>query len=167
MSKSRQYFPSVTLKTLYNSLFLPYINYCNLIWDLHMPPTLNSSIYSKRKPFELSRFLLQELVLNLFSRSLIFFLSIHFINFMFLVLYSHSLIAFYLPLFPRSSTLIVILIDYLTRSRFNLHKMSLRYQFAISSQAPTIWNDIPLTARDSLTTTCFKKKLKRHFLSLN
>ena len=60
---------------------------------------------------------------------------------MFLVLYSHSLIAFYLPLFPRSSTLIVILIDYLTRSRFNLHKMSLRYQFAISSQAPTIWNE--------------------------
>ena len=57
--------------------------------------------------------------------------------------------------------------DYLTRSRFNLHKMSLRYQFAISSQAPTIWNDIPLTVRDSLTTTNFKKKLKLHFLSLN
>ena len=53
--------------------------------------------------------------------------------------------------------------DYLTRSRFNLHKMSLRYQFAISSQAPTIWNDIPLTVRDSLTTTNFKKKLKLHF----
>ena len=73
-----------------------------------MPPTLNPSIYSKRKPFELSPFLLHELVLSLFSRSLIFFLSIHFINFMFLVLYSHTLIAFYLPLFPPSSTLIVI-----------------------------------------------------------
>ena len=46
--------------------------------------------------------------------------------------------------------------DYLTRTRFNLHKMSLRYQFAICSQAPTIWNDIPLTVRDSLTTTNFK-----------
>ena len=57
--------------------------------------------------------------------------------------------------------------DYLTRSRFNLHKMSLRYQFAISSQAPTIWNDIPLTVRDSLTTSNFKKKLKLHFLSLS
>ena len=55
--------------------------------------------------------------------------------------------------------------DYLTRSRFNLHKMSLRYQFAISSQAPTIWNDIPLTVRGSLTTTNFKKKQKLHFLS--
>ena len=45
--------------------------------------------------------------------------------------------------------------------------MSLRYQFAISSQAPTIWNDIPLTLRDGLTTTNFKKELKLHFLSLN
>ena len=31
-SKSRRYLPSVTLKALYNSLFLPYINYYNLIW---------------------------------------------------------------------------------------------------------------------------------------
>ena len=47
--------------------------------------------------------------------------------------------------------------DYPTCSCFNLHKMSLRYQFAISSQAPIIWNDIPLTVRNSLTTTNFKK----------
>lgn len=100
-SKSRRYLPSVTLKSLYNSLFLPYINYCNLIWA-------STSIFSKTKPFELSPFLLHELVLSLLSPSLIFFLSIHFINFMFLALYSHTLIAFYLPLFRRSSTLIVI-----------------------------------------------------------
>ena len=56
---------------------------------------------------------------------------------------------------------------FLTRSRFNLHKMSVRYQFVISSQAPIIWNDIPLTVLDSLTTTNFKKKLKLHFSSLN
>ena len=35
--------------------------------------------------------------------------------------------------------------DYLTRSYLNLHRISRRYQFAISSQAPTIWNDMPLT----------------------
>ena len=53
--------------------------------------------------------------------------------------------------------------DYLTRSRFNLYRMSLRYRFAICSQAPTIWNDMPLTVRDSLTTSNFKKKIKIHF----
>ena len=125
----------------------------------HMPLTLNPSIYSKRNPFELSPFLLQELVLSLFSRSLIFFLSLYFKDFMLLFLYSYTLIAFYLNLFPPFSTL--------TRCCFNLHKMSLRYQFVISSQAPTIWNGVPLTVRDSLTTTNFKKKLKLHFLSLN
>ena len=32
LCKSRRYLPLNTLKTLYNSLFLPYINYCSLIW---------------------------------------------------------------------------------------------------------------------------------------
>ena len=32
LSRSRRYVPSVTLKALYNSLFLPYINYSNFIW---------------------------------------------------------------------------------------------------------------------------------------
>ena len=31
-SKSRRCLPLVILKTLYNSLFLPYINFCHLIW---------------------------------------------------------------------------------------------------------------------------------------
>ena len=45
--------------------------------------------------------------------------------------------------------------------------MSLRYQFAISCQAPIIWNDIPFTVLNSVTTTNFKKNLKLYFLSLN
>ena len=45
--------------------------------------------------------------------------------------------------------------------------ISLRYQFAISSQAPTISNDILLTVRNNLTTTNFKKNLNLYFLSLN
>ena len=130
-----------------------------------MPPTLNPSIYSKRKPFELSPFLLQELVLSLFSRRLIFFLSIHTFHVSCFV-FSH-----FNRLLPACLSSLLHFNrdfhDYLTRSRFNLHKMSLRYQFAISFQAPAIWNDFPLTVRDSLATTNFKKKLKLHFLSLN
>lgn len=57
--------------------------------------------------------------------------------------------------------------DYSTRSCFNLHKFSRRYQFAICSQAPTIWNDLPLTFHNSLTISNFKKKLKLYFLNLN
>ena len=74
-----------------------------------MPPTLNLFIYSKRKPFVLSPFLLHKHALSLSSLRLIFFLFIDSINSMFLALYSHILITFYLPLFPCSSTLIVLL----------------------------------------------------------
>ena len=42
-----------------------------------------------------------------------------------------------------------------------------RYQFAISSQAPIIWNEIPLSIRNSPTTANFKKEPKLYFLSLN
>ena len=42
-----------------------------------------------------------------------------------------------------------------------------RYQFTISSQASIIWNEIPLSIRNSPTTTNFKKELKLYFLSLN
>ena len=54
------------------------------------------------------------------------------------------------------------------RFRFNLHKMSLRYQFSISSPRlfGTISSWLSVTAY-VYTTTYFKKKLKLYFLSLN
>ena len=45
----------------------------------------------------------------------------------------------------------------MTRSCFNLHKTFRKYQFAITWQASLIWNDIPLTVRNSLTVSDFKK----------
>ena len=51
----------------------------------------------------------------------------------------------------------------MTRSRFNLHKTCHKYQFAISWQAPIIWNDIPLTVRNNLTVRNFKKNLRLYF----
>ena len=61
---------SATLKYII-SLFLPYINYCNLIWaSIHMPPTLNLFYLLQKRAFVLSPFLLREHVLRLFSLSL-------------------------------------------------------------------------------------------------
>lgn len=50
--------------------------------------------------------------------------------------------------------------NYLTRSRFNLHKTCPKYQFAITWQAPIIWNDIPLSVRNNLTVSNYKKNLR-------
>ena len=91
---SRRYLPSITLKALYNSLFYTVSTFVILSGHLHMPPTLNLFIYSKRKPFVLSPFLFHEHVLSLFSLSLIFFLFIDSINSMFPAFYSHILITF-------------------------------------------------------------------------
>ena len=53
--------------------------------------------------------------------------------------------------------------DYMIRSRHNLHKSCHKYQFAITWQAPIIWNDISLTVRNNLTVRNFKKKLRLYF----
>ena len=50
--------------------------------------------------------------------------------------------------------------DYLTRSRFDIHELSF---FALRCQAPIIWNNIPLTVRESVTVTDFKRQLKSYF----
>ena len=80
-------------------------------------------------------------------------------------MYSRILIAFYL-LFTRSGQILHFDFeyrDYMTRSRFNLHKTCHKYQFAITRQAPIIWNDIPSTVRNNLTVSNFKKKIKTVF----
>ena len=67
LSKSRRYLPSFPLKTLRIPSFYLISTIVTSSGHLHMPPALNPSIYSKRKPFRLSPFLLQELVQSLFS----------------------------------------------------------------------------------------------------
>ena len=157
----------MTLKTLYNSLFLPYINYCNLIWASTYASNLEPLYLLQKKAIRIITFSLPQ------TRSKPLFSKLNTPSL-------HSLYKFHVSCFvfshfncllPTSFSSLLHFNhdfhDYLTCSRFNLHKMSLRYQFAISSQAPTICNDVPLTVHDSLTSTNFKKKLKLHFLSLN
>ena len=78
-------------------------------------------------------------LVNPVSPRIIFFHSILSLNSMWPVLFSHILTIFYLLLFPQSFILI----------------MNIKYQFAITWQAPAIWNGIPLTVRNSLTLSNF------------
>ena len=68
-----------------------------IMWNVTLRVCLNRSVFLlfSLVSRELSPFLLHEHVLSLFSWNFIFFLSIHSINFMFLVLWSHTLIAFH------------------------------------------------------------------------
>ena len=54
--------------------------------------------------------------------------------------------------------------NYLTRSRYDMHKHSLKYHFSIHFQAPTIWNNLLLSFRHSLTISNHKRKLKIFYI---
>ena len=144
-----------TLKTLYNALFLPYINYCTLIWASTYVSYLEPLYVLQKKAISIITFSPPRTPSKpLFSKNN--FLSLHSIlNSMWPVLFSHIL-TIILPT-PVSPILHFNheYHDYLTRSRFNLHKTNHKYQFAITWQAPVIWNDIPLTVRNSLTLSNF------------
>ena len=75
------------------------------------------------------------------------------------------------PLLPSPlSSLFVLNSDchqYLTRQKDNLHLHTHKYSFSLRVQGPQIWNDIPLSLRNSLTPSSYKHKLRDYFQSLS
>ena len=57
--------------------------------------------------------------------------------------------------------------QYLTRQKDNLHLHTHKYSFSLRVQGPQIWNDIPLSLRNSLTPSSYKHKLRDYFQSLS
>ena len=55
--------------------------------------------------------------------------------------------------------------QYLTRQKDNLHLQTHKYSFSLRVQGPLIWNDIPLSLRNSLTLSSYKHKLRDYFQS--
>ena len=56
--------------------------------------------------------------------------------------------------------------QYLTRQKDNLHLHTHKYSFSLQVQGPQIWNDVPLSLRNSLTLSSYKHKLRDYFQSL-
>ena len=165
LCKARRYLPLDTLKTLYNALFLPYINYCTLIWASTHVSNLEPLYVLQKKAIHIITFSPPRPPSKpLFSKNN--FLSLHSIFKFHMACFVVSHFNNILPT-PVSSILHFNheYHDYLTRSRLNLHKTNHKYQFAITWQAPVIWNDIPLSVRNSLTLSNFEKKLRLHFLN--
>jgi len=55
--------------------------------------------------------------------------------------------------------------QYLTRQKDNLHLHTHKYSFSLRVQGTQIWNDIPLSLRNSLTLSSYKHKLRDYFQS--
>ena len=165
--KARQYLHSNTLKTLYNSLFLPYVNYCNLIWASTYNSHINPLLLLQKKAIRIITFspprthtkpIFQKLnILPIFS--LYKFQVSAFVFFHINKLLPSALSSLFQFNFECHS--------HQTRSRFNLHKQFLKCNFSLRSQAPAVWNSLPLPLRESLYVSNFKLKLKLLTFSLS
>lgn len=164
--KSRQFFLSDTLCTLYNSLILPYLQYCSIIW---------ASTYSSHlQPL----FRLQKKALRIITHSpprahtYSLFNKLKILNIFNIYKYQVSCFVFLhmQKLLPSPlSSLFVLNSDchqYLTRQKDNLHLHTHKYSFSLRVQGPQIWNAIPLSLRNSLTLSSYKHKLRHYFQSL-
>ena len=166
ISKTRQFFDNNTLRVLYNSLILPYLLYCNLIWASTYPTHIQPLFILQKKaariitnspPRTHSQPLFDRLniltIFNIYKLQISCFVFSH-IN----KLLPNPLSAFLK--FNQEYH------DHNTRHKHDLHKDSLKYKFAIRSQAPNIWNSIPLSIRQSLKQFNYKRLLKSYFLHL-
>ena len=54
--------------------------------------------------------------------------------------------------------------NHFTHSRFNLHKVFAKYHLSMCSQAPSSWNSLPITFRNSLNISKLRRNIKKHFL---
>ena len=158
-------YPSNTLKTLYNSLFLPYINYCNIIWASTYDSHLEPLFLLQKKAIRIITFSPpQTHTKPLFHKLNI--LPIHSIFKCQVACFVFSHMNNLLPAsFSSSFHFNFEYHDHFTRSRLNLHKVFAKYHLSICSQAPSIWNSLPLTFRNSLNISNYRSNIKKHFLN--
>ena len=163
INKSRQFFDCNTLRVLYNSLILPYLQYCNLIWASTYPTHIQPLFILQKKVAWIitnsptrahSQLLFSKLnmltIFNIYKFQISCFVFSH-IN----KLLPNPLSSFLRPNLEYH--------DYNTRHKHDLHHEFLRYKFAIRSQGPHIWNSIPLFLRQSLKQFNYKSLLKSYF----
>ena len=166
INKFCQFFDCHTLRFLYNSLILPYLQYCNLIWastyPTHIQPLFllqkkvariitNSPTRAHSQPLIIKHNMLT--IFNIYKFQISCFVFSH-IN----KLLPNPLSSFLRPNLEYH--------DYNTRHKHDLHHEFLRYKFAIRSQGPHIWNSIPLSLRQSLKQLNYKRLLKSFFFSI-
>ena len=154
-----------TLCTLYNSLILPYLQYCAIIWA--------STYTSHLQPL----FRLQKKALRIITHSpprahtYSLFNKFKILNIFNIYKYQVSCFVFLhmqeLLLSPLSS-LFVLNSDcyqYLTRQKDSLHLHTHKYSFSLRVQGAQSWNNIPLSLRNSLTLSSYRHKLRDYFQS--
>ena len=167
--KIRPYLNKDSLLTLNNTLVLPYLSYCTLVWG------------DKNNSFIESLFILQKKLIRTCTYSLWLehttplFLALNKLKIR--DIYSYQLAIhmyrFYHDLLPPDLPNVTFttqseIHNYNTRQVLNLHIVPTNTQLAkntIKTQGPLIWNTLNTHIKNSASLDQFKKSLKKHILN--
>ena len=161
--------PLEILKTLYCSLVLPYLSYCNIIWGNTFHTNLDKLVVLQKKVVRIITNHPYRSHTNSIFRDLKFF------NIVNLNKYQQCLFMYkYLNGMLPPSMLGMFILDcnlhnYNTRASANLHfhlprHRTSAFQHTIKFSGPSIWNNLPLSLRNSASLSIFKHKLKTYLI---
>jgi len=170
IKRLRNTLPINTLRTLYNALVLPHLNYGAIVWaGGYATPLLKLLALQKKVIRIISGLHYQAETTNLFSK----------LNILTIFdLYKYQLATFMylhhkncLPhIFNNYFIINEFIHKYQTRSCQNLHielcKTNIRY-FSVRLAGPRLWNNIDLVTRASVSVHSFKRAYKNKYLSVH
>ena len=161
--------PTNTLRTLYNALLLPHLNYGAIVWaGGYITPLLKILIIQKKVIRIIAG-------LHYLAHTSALFYNLNILNIFDLYKFQLAIFMYQyhknvLPnVFKNYFTSNAVIHNYQTRSRFNLHielsKTNIRY-FSVRLAGPRLWNEIDLVTRASVSIHSFKRAYKSKYLMM-
>ena len=170
IGKLRHILPKYILITLYNTLVLPFLSYCNVVWANTYPSKLESLFLLQKRFVRIassSSYLAHTKLL--FNK--LFILNIYKLNnyFNVILLFKHRLGSLPNNL-CNMLTLNCLVHTYNTRNRMNYHLSTVTKQYELYSfrhKAPSVWNSLPSDITSVKSLNLFKRKLKMYLISID
>ena len=165
--KVKSFVASNILLMLYNTLILPYISYCNILWATCKGLTNNILLLQKKAVRICTQSGFRDHTNPLFVK--LKCLKVDDINFLqtatFMFRYNAGLLPIsFSSMFQTNSAVH----SYSTRQASNIHLNNPRTALAYKSirhSGPDVWNSLPQSVRDVQKTHSFKKKIKHILIS--
>ena len=166
ITKSRQFFLTNILCTLYNSIIIPYLQYCSIVWASKYPSHLQPILRFQKKAL---RIMTQSPPR---AHTYPLFSTLNILNIF--NIYKHQVSCFvFLHMQKRLPIPLLSFFklnsdchQYFTRKKDNLYLHTHKYSFPLRVQGSPIWNDIPLSLCNSLNRSNYKRKIRDYFQSL-
>ena len=169
ISRLRSVFPAFILRTLYCSLILPYISYCNIVWANGFPSNLRNLVHLQKKAIRA--------ITNSHFRASInpLFINCNLLPINQINIYQQLVFIYkcYLNLLPQYFVNMVQLNynvhGHNTRSSSLLHFSKFRtssFKHCIRHSGPLRWNGLPLSLRNSQNLFSFQYNLKSYLLQI-